>query len=88
MADGVLHVGPRPTFPGAEGTIELHVFDFDGDLYGREISVSFCARLRDIARFDTVPSLVTAMAADARAARAALDAGACGQGGPEVTMNG
>ncbi len=71
-ADGVLHVGPRPTFPGAEPTIELHVFDFDADLYGRDIAVAFVKRIRDIVRFDTVEALVVAMTADCVAARAAL----------------
>jgi riboflavin kinase/FMN adenylyltransferase len=74
-AAGVLHVGPRPTFPGAEATIELHVFDFDADLYGRDIAVSFIHRLRDIVRFDTIEALVAAMTADCVAARAALFSG-------------
>jgi riboflavin kinase/FMN adenylyltransferase len=69
-AEGVLHVGPRPTFPGAEPTIELHVFDFDGDLYGRDIAIAFVKRIRDIVRFDTVDALVAAMNVDCLAARA------------------
>jgi riboflavin kinase / FMN adenylyltransferase len=78
--DAVLHIGPRPTFAGAAPTIEVHLFDFDGDLYGRELRVDLCARLRDIERYDDVPSLVRAMEADARAAKRVLAEGgaACG----------
>jgi riboflavin kinase/FMN adenylyltransferase len=71
-ADGVLHVGPRPTFPGAEPTIELHVFDFEGDLYGRDIAVSFIHRIRDVLRFETAEALIAAMTADCVAARTIL----------------
>jgi len=70
--DGVMHVGPRPTFPGAESTLELHLLDFNEDLYGRRIEVLFHARLRDVARFESVPALVAAMAHDVVAARTAL----------------
>ncbi len=79
LADAVLHVGPRPTFPGADPTIELHIFDFDEDLYGRDVSVAFCAFLRDVERFDTVPALVSAMTRDCAAARSlfARGGGAC-----------
>jgi len=66
--NGVMHVGPRPTFPGASPSIELHLFDFDEDLYGTELGVAFCARIRDIERFDGVPSLIRAMESDRTAA--------------------
>jgi riboflavin kinase/FMN adenylyltransferase len=70
--DGVLHLGPRPTFPGLSPSIELHLFDFDEDLYGRRIRVDFQARIRDIAKFANVKQLVVAMEADCDAARALL----------------
>ena len=38
---GALHLGPRPTFQGSPPTIELHLLDFDGDLYGVEVRVDF-----------------------------------------------
>lgn len=69
---GVLHLGPRPTFPGLPASIELHLFDFDGDLYGSRIRVDLVARIRDVARFDSARSLVSAMARDCEAARLAL----------------
>ena len=70
--DGVLHLGPRPTFPGLAPSIELHLFDFDGDLYGRRIRVDFHARIRDIAKFANVKQLITAMERDCEEARSLL----------------
>lgn len=71
-ADGVLHLGPRPTFAGLPPSIELHLFDFDGDLYGTRPRVDFVERIRDIARFDSAEALVRAMAADCVEARRLL----------------
>lgn len=78
--DGVLHVGPRPTFPGAAATIELHLFDFDEDLYGAELQVRFCARLRGIERFETEQALIEAMGQDCAEAKRVLagGGGVCG----------
>lgn len=80
--DGVLHLGPRPTFVGASPTIELHLLDWEGNLYGRHVRVDLCARLRAIERFDDTAALVAAMRADVVAARDVLQtgAGACGIG--------
>jgi riboflavin kinase/FMN adenylyltransferase len=81
-ADGLLHLGPRPTFPGAAPTIELHLLDFDGDLYGRSIAVAFCDRIRDVLRFDSTTALIRAMESDRAAAIERFRRGlpACGQG--------
>jgi len=73
--DGVLHLGPRPTFPGSRPTIEVHLFDFDRDIYGERVQVEFCARLREIRAFDSAEDLVEAMRADREAARRVLAAG-------------
>jgi riboflavin kinase/FMN adenylyltransferase len=70
--DGVLHLGPRPTFAGLPPSIELHLFDFDGDLYGDRVRVDFIERIRDIARFDSADALVHAMEADCQRARRLL----------------
>jgi riboflavin kinase/FMN adenylyltransferase len=77
--DGVLHLGPRPVFQDAPPSIEVHLFDFDREIYGEELRVEFCARLRDIHAFGTVGALVGAIRADCDAARAALarGVGAC-----------
>ena len=50
-APAVVNVGRRPTFGGGETTVEAHVLDFDGDLYGRRVRLAFLARLRDERRF-------------------------------------
>ena len=64
--------GTRPTVDGVEPLLEAHLFDFDGDLYGRRIEVEFVARLRDEEKFPDLPALVEQMQRDAAAARAIL----------------
>jgi riboflavin kinase/FMN adenylyltransferase len=71
---GVASLGTRPTIGGTEALLEAHVFDFDGDLYGREIEVEFVARLRDEERFATLEALTAQMERDAVAARRILKA--------------
>ncbi len=73
--DAVASVGTRPTVEGVEPLLEVHVFDFDGDLYGRQIAVDFVARLRDEVRFDDLEALRRQMELDAAGARSALAAG-------------
>jgi len=70
---GALHLGPRPTFKGSPPTIELHILDFDGDIYGEEVRVDFVAYLREILPFASVAALVEQMKADVEAARDAMD---------------
>ncbi|HVR80621.1 MAG TPA: bifunctional riboflavin kinase/FAD synthetase, partial [Luteimonas sp.] len=65
--------GTRPTVDGVKPLLEAHLFDFDGDLYGRRIEVEFVAKLRDEARFDSLPALVAQMERDAAQARVALE---------------
>ena len=65
--------GTRPTVEGIEPLLEAHLFDFDGDLYGRRIEVEFVAKLRDELKFDDLPALVAQMHRDAAQARAILD---------------
>src|SRR3546814_12570578 len=63
--------GTRPTVQGSsEPLLEAHLFDFEGDLYGRRIEVEFIARLRDELKFDDLPALVAQMHLDAAQARA------------------
>ncbi|RYG39271.1 MAG: bifunctional riboflavin kinase/FAD synthetase [Burkholderiales bacterium] len=64
--------GTRPTVDGIEPLLEAHLFDFDGDLYGRRIEVEFVARLRDEEKFPDLPSLVAQMQRDDQQARAIL----------------
>jgi len=70
---GALHVGPRPTFRGSPPTIELHLMDFDGDIYGEDVRVDFVLRLRDVEPFDSVKALVAQMRKDVDLAQSVLE---------------
>ncbi len=69
---GAASVGVNPTFADTERTIEAHLFDFDGDLYGKELRVVFLSWLRPERRFETTASLVKEIAADVAVAREVL----------------
>lgn len=69
----VASFGTRPMVDGSEPLLEAHLFDFDGDLYGRRISVEFVSRLRDEKKFADLPTMVAQMHRDAAQARAILD---------------
>jgi len=64
--------GTRPTVDGIEPLLEAHLFDFDGDLYGRRIEVEFVAHLRDEEKFADLDALVVQMRLDDARARAIL----------------
>jgi riboflavin kinase/FMN adenylyltransferase len=68
----VSSLGTRPTVAGVEPLLEAHLFDFDGDLYGRRIHVEFVAKLRDELKFPDLTSLTWQMNRDAATARAIL----------------
>src|SRR6266403_256576 len=69
---GVASLGTRPTIGGVEALLEAHLFDFSGELYGREIEVEFAAKLRDEASFPTLEALTAQMRRDAADARRIL----------------
>jgi riboflavin kinase/FMN adenylyltransferase len=69
---GVVNVGVRPTFGEARRTVEAHLLDWSGDLYGAWAEVEFVARLRGERRFDGPQALRDAIAADVAAARRVL----------------
>jgi len=71
----VANLGTRPTLAGTVPLLEVHLFDFDGELYGRNLDVDFIARLRDEVRFDSLEALVEQMHRDAAAARERLESG-------------
>jgi riboflavin kinase/FMN adenylyltransferase len=68
----VASLGTRPTVDGKNMLLEVHVFDFAGDLYGREIEVEFVAKLRDEVKFDSLDALTAQMHNDAAQAREVL----------------
>ncbi len=67
---GVANLGVRPTVGGTRPLLEVHLFDFDRDIYGAHISVRFVQKLRDEQRFPNFDALKAQIAADAAAARA------------------
>ena len=70
--EGVASLGTRPTVNGSEPLLEVHIFDFSGDLYGRLIEVEFVAKLRDEVKFESLDAMVAQMKVDAAQARDVL----------------
>ena len=74
-AGGMMHQGPRPTFADGRRTIEAHLFDFEGDLYGEWVRITWVKRLRDVEHFASVQQLMEQMERDRVDALAALAGG-------------
>jgi riboflavin kinase / FMN adenylyltransferase len=72
--DGVASFGRRPTFDNGAPLLEVFLFDFKGDLYGRSLDVAFIAFLREELRFEGIDALIRQMDDDSRQARASLAA--------------
>ncbi len=64
MYDGACNIGPNPTFGDEAVAIEIFIFDFAGDLYGRELLVYFVERIRDERKFADAAALQKAITAD------------------------
>ena len=64
LLDGMMNIGYRPTFGESRLTLEVHILEFEGDLYGRDLRVEFVARLRDERKFDSVEALVEQLSLD------------------------
>lgn len=69
---GAANIGVKPTFGGGEVTIEAHLFDFSGELYGKRLRVEFLERLRAEKRFGSASELSSQIGRDLEAARAAV----------------
>jgi riboflavin kinase/FMN adenylyltransferase len=69
---GVASLGTRPAVGGVRTLLEVHLFDFSSDLYGREIEVEFVAKLRDEENYPTLDALVEQIHRDAAEARRIL----------------
>lgn len=72
---GVANIGIKPTFDGTTPLLEVHVFDFSGDLYHKEISVVLCDFIREEQKFGTVDALRQQIAKDCKQAKEALSCG-------------
>lgn len=70
--NGVASVGTRPTFDLSKPVLEVHLFDFDRQIYGDYIHVDFIAHLRDEVKFESIDELVAQMKVDAENARSIL----------------
>ena len=71
-AAGVVNIGRRPTFGGGAVSVEAHLLDFAGDLYGQTMSLSFVSRLRGERTFPGPEALVAQIHEDIGAARGVL----------------
>lgn len=71
---GAAYLGTRPTFDHGAPVLEVFLFDFEGDLYGKEISVEFLDFIREDQRFSDAGSLISQMQADCARARAIIEA--------------
>ncbi len=67
------NIGKRPTFGGSRRTVEVHVLDYHGDLYGHELKIDIMAQLRSEQRFDTVDELKKQIAEDIKQGRVILN---------------
>lgn len=70
---GMMNQGPRPTFGEQARTLEVHLFDFDGELYGETVHIEWIRRLRDVQAFSSREALVAQLERDRHAARASLN---------------
>ena len=64
---GMMNIGNRPTVNGGHQTIEVHFFDFDSDLYGKELTVELLYYLREEQKFDSVNTLMNQLEKDKEA---------------------
>jgi FAD synthase len=74
LVDGVASVGTRPTFDLKKPLLEVHLFDFDRDIYGEYIHVDFIGHIRDEEKYDSIDELVAQMNKDVENAKAILAA--------------
>ncbi|MAS33073.1 MAG: bifunctional riboflavin kinase/FMN adenylyltransferase [Anaerolineaceae bacterium] len=69
------NVGIRPHFEGDDITVEPYILDFDRDIYGQQLTVTFEKRLRDEAKFDSLDALIAQIGADVEVVREYLSTG-------------
>jgi riboflavin kinase/FMN adenylyltransferase len=68
----MMNQGPRPTVQDSRRSLEAHLFDFDGDLYGEWVRVEWVERLRDVERFASLEALQQQLQRDRARAQAVL----------------
>ncbi len=70
--EGMANAGTRPTISGKTLSVEVNIFDYSGDLYGKTLAVSFIDRIRDEKKFDGLDHLVQQLHQDKTEARRLL----------------
>ena len=70
--DGIVNIGLRPTFDAKSMAIEVHIFDFNEDIYGEEMTVYFANKIREEKKFDSADSLIGQITKDISAAKTIL----------------
>jgi riboflavin kinase/FMN adenylyltransferase len=68
----MMNIGTRPTFDGRNRTLEVNIFDFDGDLYGQTVIITFVARLREERKFESPEALMAQLKEDQEQAKTIL----------------
>ena len=74
FVQGVLNIGTNPTFPDKSFSLEVHILDFDQDIYGSNIGLIFVEKIRDEKKFETPELLVQQIKEDIKKARKILNA--------------
>ncbi len=69
---GMMNIGHKPTFGKNELSVEVHLFDFDHDIYGKELKVIFINKIRDEIKFNSVEELILQLQADEKTAKSIL----------------
>ena len=72
---GIMNIGKRPTVDGKRKTIEIHLFDFEGNLYGTSMQVRLLKRLRDEQKFASIEQLFAQIKKDEHKARELISSG-------------
>lgn len=73
LLHGMMNIGTRPTFNGDTTTLEVNIFNFEGDIYGQQLDILFCNRLREERRFNTIAKLKAQLTADRTQAESLLN---------------
>ena len=60
----MLNIGVRPTVGGTSSVIETHIFDFNDDIYGKQLTISFVERIRDEKKFNSLDELKNELTKD------------------------
>jgi riboflavin kinase/FMN adenylyltransferase len=68
----MMNIGTRPTFEGTRQTLEVNILDFEGNLYGQQVTIAFVTRLREEQRFSSPEALVAQLKEDKERVRKIL----------------